>query len=152
MNLPRSFASVAAARLSLRAASLLGCLLALAVAMPASAREARGTLTITATVVHATEVKLAVAPDAKVMAPRTVKGGTEWTVPLQTGSKSQEETGVRFQVKDCEGAQASLSQTRNAEGNKGLTVFVPRGSQCAPIVVATVFPDGTPEGGQELDN
>jgi hypothetical protein len=133
---------------SLRIAALFGCLFALTLSLPAAAHEAKATLLVTARVVRTAQVDVAVLPSVKPAAPTAVKGGTEWKVPLKASAESSNalpapRAGVTFQVKDCQGAQAQ----REAGS---LKVFVPQGAQCAPVVVATVYPDGAPPDSEKL--
>jgi hypothetical protein len=131
---------------SLASAALL--LAALTVSLPAAAREAKGTLLVTARVVQTTQVEVAVLPTEKPSTAKVVKGGTEWKVPLKvsagsSGAAPGPKAGATYQVKDCQGAQA-----KRTDGE--LKVFVPEGAACVPVVVATVYPDGAPPEAEKL--
>lgn len=123
-------------------------LASLALSLPASAREAKATILVTARVVRTAQVDVAVLSTEKTPTAQAVKGGTEWKVPLKVtaGSSSTApapKAGATYQVKDCQGAQAERTDGE-------LKVFVPSGATCAPVVVATVYPDGAPPEAERL--
>jgi hypothetical protein len=120
----------------------------LTLSVPASAREAKGLVYVTAQVVHTAKVDVEVLPTVKPAAAKAVQGGTEWKVPLQVSAGSSStapapKPGATYQVKDCQGAQAERSDGE-------LKVFVPQGTTCAPVVVATAYPDGAPPEAERL--
>lgn len=133
---------------SLRLPAFAGALLALTLSLPAAARETKATIRVTARVVRTAQVDVAVLPTVKPAVPKAVKGGTEWSVPLRVSAGSSStlpapKPGATYQVKDCQGAQAERTAGE-------LKVFVPEGAACAPVVVATVYPDGAPPEAEQL--
>lgn len=133
--------------------------LALWISLPAAAGQARGVIQVTAQVVRSARIELGIAPSLEPGAPRTVRGGTEWRVPfgasVRTSMSAAEDAraaGIAFLVKGCEGARANWSGSAEDGAARALRVFVPQGAECAPVVVATVFPDGAPPETEVIRN
>lgn len=130
--------------------------LVLWIALPAVASPAHGVIRVSARVVRSARIALKVTPSVSAPARRDVSGGIEWRVPLgvsvTTGTGSARPAAVQFlEVKGCEGARASWTPTSSSSA-RALRILVPDRSGCAPVVVATVFPDGAPPDAEGVRN
>jgi hypothetical protein len=118
--------------------------LAVLTASPSQADTARAQFQVHVRVVQPARIEVASTDTLRVES-LAVSGGREWragpTVKAWVNGAPQA-AGVTFRAIDCDDGSRNARAAGGAE--QGARIFIPSDSGCAPVLIATVFPDGSP--------